>query len=313
MKYVHLVLIGVLLLLALLAGPGHAVPGAGAAADGDGDGVPDSADSCPSLPEDPDGVDDLDGCPDTDVSVSAAMDEVYTVNVFSVGTRTVEIGIQNGNYPADILVHALSVSTVGACEVSLVAAPGDGALPLTTDEDGDTVAETYFYLLEWDLSLDAGESYHTTRDYEVVCSLLGEHSFEMQVDAVPWPPVEEEDVEDLPNVHKNFPLVTVIGDTGLDSDGDGFSDGVEAFTGTIQSVACAATSDQDDEDPDAWPPDWDDNQTTDIVDLLPFKPHYGATDPSDPLYDPRFDLDMDGAINTLDLLPFKSFFSVSCA
>jgi hypothetical protein len=283
-----------------------------AATDADGDGVPDATDSCPSLAEDPDGVDDMDGCPDTDVSISAAMDEAYTVSVYNVETRTVDISIRNGNYPADILVHALGVSTVGACEVSLVAAPEDGVFPHITDEDGDTIAETRFYLLEWEVSLDAGESYHTTRDYEVVCSLLGEHSFEIQVDAVPWPPVEEEDVGDLPNVHKNFPLVTVIDDTGLDSDGDGFSDSVEAFTGTVPSVACAATSDKDDEDPDAWPPDWDDNQTTDIVDLLPFKPHLGVIDPSDPLYDARFDLNMDGAINILDLLPFKPFFNVSC-
>ena len=217
MKYGHLVLIAVLFLLAVLAGPGHVGPGAAGpadaseqATDGDGDGVPDPADSCPSLAEDPDGVDDLDGCPDTDVSISAAMDEAYTLSVYTVETRTVEIWIQNGNYPADILVHALSVSTVGACEVSLIAAPGDGFLPHTTDEDGDTIKETYFYLLEWEVSLDAGESYETSRDYEVVCSLLGEQSFDMQVDAVPWPPVEEEDVEDLPNVHKSFPLVTVI-------------------------------------------------------------------------------------------------------
>ncbi len=312
MKYAHLILIGVVILAALLAGHGHAAPGAGAAADGDGDGLPDSADSCPALAEDPDGVDDLDGCPDTDVSISAAMDDAYTVSIDNVETRTVDISIRNGNYPADILVHALSVSTVGACEVSLVAAPGDGEFPHITDEDGDTIAETYFYLLEWEVTLDAGESFYTTREYEVVCSVPGEHSFEMQVDAVPWPPVEEEDVDDLPNVHKHFPVVTVVDATGFDSDGDGFSDSVEWFTGTMPGVACAATSEQDDEEPDAWPPDWDDNQMADIVDLLPFKTHFGVIDPSDPLYDARFDLNTDAAVDMLDIVVFKPFFGQSC-
>ena len=314
MKYAHLALIGVLLLLALLAGPGQGAPGAGAATDGDGDGVPDSTDSCPSLSEDADGVDDLDGCPDTDVSVSAAMDAAYSVTIASIEARTVEIWIQNGNYPADILVHALSVSTVGACEVSLVAAPGDGVVSHITDEDGDTIAETYFYLLEWELSLDAGESYYTTRDYEVVCSLLGEHSFEMQVDAVPWPPVKEEDVEDLANVHKDFPLVTVIDDTGLDSDGDGFSDGVEAFTGTMPNIACAATSDQDDEDPDAWPPDFNDDKTVDILDVVQLTPPVFGKVLGDDLYERRKDLLPDETINILDMVQVTPpVFGSSCS
>jgi len=36
------------------------------ALDGDRDGVPDNADSCPTEPEDQDGIEDADGCPDTD-------------------------------------------------------------------------------------------------------------------------------------------------------------------------------------------------------------------------------------------------------
>jgi len=310
MKQLRLVAVGLLPLLALLVAPGPG--GAGAAADSDGDGVPDAVDSCPSLAEDPDGASDLDGCPDTDLSVSAVTDAAYSVTVGAVQTRTVNLSIQNGNYPADVLVHVLAVSTLGACEVSLVAAPGDAALPLSTDEDGDTILETFYYLLEWEISLDAGDVYHATRDYEVVCSLPGEHSFEIQVDAVPWPPVEEEDVEDLPNVHKTFPIVTVTDGTGLDSDADGFSNSVEVLTGTLPNVACAATFAQDDEDPDAWPPDWDDTQMVDIIDLLPFKQHFGAPNPSDALYQARYDLNADGAVNITDLLPFKPFFNLSC-
>jgi hypothetical protein len=312
MKYAHLVLIGILILLALVVGTGRAAPSrVVAATDSDGDGILDPADSCPSLAEDPDGVADLDGCPDTDVSASAAMDTSYTIPISSTETQTVDIWIQNGNYPADILVHALSVSTIGACEVSLIAAPGDGVFPLTMDEDGDTIAETYYYLLEWTVSLNAGESYHTTRDYHIVCSLLGEHSFEMQVDAVPLPPVEEEDVANLRNVHKDFPQVTVVDNTDPDSDGDGFSDSVEAFTGTMPNVACAATPAQNDEDPDAWPPDFNDDETVNILDIYRLTPPVfnSSRDPNgdgdfsdaDPNYTTRKDFNGDGAINIVDV------------
>ena len=75
----------------------------------------------------------------------------------------------------------------------------------------------------------------------------------------------------------------------------------------------------DDEDPDSWPPDFRDDRTVDINDLLgdpiSFKNSFGATDP-DPLYFPRYDLNMDGSIDILDLLAtpnsFKSMFGMSC-
>jgi hypothetical protein len=98
----------------------------------------------------------------------------------------------------------------------------------------------------------------------------------------------------------------------LDSDSDGFSDGKEVFIGTLPLDPCPDTLTFNDEDPDPWPPDWDDSQSVDLMDLLPFKPHYGAADPSDPLYEPRYDLNMDGAIHMFDLLPFKPFFNLSC-
>jgi hypothetical protein len=72
--------------------------------------------------------------------------------------------------------------------------------------------------------------------------------------------------------------------------------------GTLPLVACGGN---------AWPPDWDDSQTVNLVDLLPFKRHFRTTDPSDPLYNARFDLNTDGAINLLDVLVFGPFFPLS--
>lgn len=108
-------------------------------------------------------------------------------------------------------------------------------------------------------------------------------------------------MENLPNVHKNFPIVTVASDSSPDSDGDGFSDSVEILLGTLPTVACAATAASQDEDPDPSPPDFDDNQVvniTDVSQLLP--PVFGSTS-ADPAYSARRDLNPDGVINITDL------------
>ena len=288
------------------------------ATDTDGDDVPDPIDPkspqpgedvCPLVAEDADGVADTDGCPDSDASVSASTDQRYTVTVSTAATRTVDIWIQNGNYPADILAHVLAVSTVGACEANLSPAAGDQFLPFTTDEDGDAVEETFYSMLEWEVSLNAGEPRHTLRDYEVLCSSPGEHSFEIQVDVVPIPPVQEEDVLNLRNVRKSFPVVTVIGSGDPDSDGDGFSDLVESYVGTKPAAACSTTSTAGDEQPDASPADFDDGQTVDIIDVLAVRPVFGTTVPPTSL---RYDLAPDGNVNIADILTLKPFFNKSC-
>ncbi len=98
-----------------------------------------------------------------------------------------------------------------------------------------------------------------------------------------------------------------------DDDCDGWATGDEDFYGTLPFTACPATSTANDEEPDPWPPDFDDSQTVNLLDLLPFKQHFGAVDPQDPLYEARYDLQADGDIDIQDLLPFKQFFMLSCA
>ena len=307
----------VLLALALLVGGGifssaGAVQPVTAVADTDGDGFPDPADpgdpqpgedQCPLLAEDSDGVDDGDGCPDTDASASAVTDGAYAVTVSTVDSRPIDIWFQNGNYAADLLVHVLAVSTVGACEVTLYAEAGDQELAWSSDEDGDTIAETRYHMLEWEISLGAGGSNHTVRDYDVLCSLLGEHSFEIQVDAAPLSPVREEDVADLRNVHKTFPLVTVNG-TAIDSDSDGFTDDIESFVGSSASATCAATPSEDDEDPDAYPPDFNDDRFVDVTDVsLMGPPVFNAVQGAgeNPTYDQRYDVNADAMVDITDV------------
>jgi len=122
-----------------------------------------------------------------------------------------------------------------------------------------------------------------------------------------------------------------------DEDCDGFTSAIESFAGTDPLAACPATPTPNDEDPDAWPPDWDDSQTVDLADLLltvdtdgdtipdlGFKKAYGTDMDGTPnegggVYHPRFDLNHansapggDPDINLVDLLPFKQVFSMSC-
>jgi uncharacterized surface anchored protein len=98
--------------------------------------------------------------------------------------------------------------------------------------------------------------------------------------------------------------------TAGDDDCDGFSTVVEEFVGTNPMMACA-----DGLNPSDWPPDFNDDQTVTVIDLVPgFKQAFGATDASDPRYDPRYDLNLNGAINISDLVPgFKLSFGLTCA
>lgn len=177
--------------------------------DDDGDGIPDVGDGCPLIPEDIDGADDGDGCPDTDVGVEKDDETVYEVDVSETVQKTVDLTVTNGNYPADVLVHVLIVSDLGACEARLLPQAGYDLSEFTTDEDGNTVDETLWSQLETTVSLDAGEQFIDQVTYEIHCFQRSTHGIEIQVDAVPLPPVMEEDVENLPNVEKNFPVITV--------------------------------------------------------------------------------------------------------
>lgn len=96
-----------------------------------------------------------------------------------------------------------------------------------------------------------------------------------------------------------------------DTDGDGFLDEDEEFMGTLPYNACPATSTVNDEPIDAWPPDFNDDQTVNIFDLALFNPHFGSSE-GDPNYDPRYDLDINGSIDILDILPFKEYLGQTC-
>ncbi|HUF52635.1 MAG TPA: CAP domain-containing protein [Dehalococcoidia bacterium] len=90
-----------------------------------------------------------------------------------------------------------------------------------------------------------------------------------------------------------------------DSDCDGYSDALEALIGTIPNKRCAATLTALDENPQAWPPDFDDNRRVNTTDVLAFKAVFNS-------YSARFDLDGDGDVDTSDILHLKAVFGKTC-
>ena len=81
---------------------------------------------------------------------------------------------------------------------------------------------------------------------------------------------------------------TVTVTAANDADGDGFSDIVELFVGTNPNLACGVN---------AWPPDFNNDKAVNILDLQILAPH--QTSLGKP-YDKRYDLNMDGKINSTD-------------
>jgi len=199
--------------------------------DDDGDGVPDGGDACPLLAEDPDGIADSDGCPDTDVGVTVTKDETYDVDVSVDTIKHVTITVTNGNYAANVLVHILAVSQIGSCEVRLVPQPGDSYSEFYTDEvPGGSNPDTLNSQIERTVSMAAGQVLTLNYDYVIHCFQASSHTnvFELQVDALPLNPVVEENLGDDPqvppdsasnNVHKNYPDVTVWNNSDLQKSG----------------------------------------------------------------------------------------------
>jgi len=94
------------------------------------------------------------------------------------------------------------------------------------------------------------------------------------------------------------------------ADGDFFfSDCIESFVGTDPTNACADTSTPNDEADDKWPPDINDDQFINTFDLVPLVGYF-----LDPVaaYNPRYDLNTDGVISLLDVLPFRPVFHYNC-
>ena len=100
-----------------------------------------------------------------------------------------------------------------------------------------------------------------------------------------------------------------------------FRDEVELFIGTLPTQACPATNTPDDEDPDAWGPDWDDSTDVDGTDVILLAQRFGTEEGTPPPvglqpYGRRFDIYPTGVslskIDGSDVIVLATYFGESC-
>jgi hypothetical protein len=95
---------------------------------------------------------------------------------------------------------------------------------------------------------------------------------------------------------------------GTDTDGDGFDDAVETFIGTDPLQPCSRTAAANDEELDAWPPDFNDDQKVSVVDVAMMRSAYGSTSSNNK----RYDLNANGIVNISDVVLIRAAYGASC-
>ncbi len=158
----------------------------------DNDTIPNGSDACPTAAEDFDGIDDTDGCPDTDSGIKFVVKSAaYNVDVSTNVTKNVTVGVENhGNIVADLEVTLLLRSNVGVCEAHWIPQAGDGVVE---DNIGGELHSELTVVLPGVLP---GETRIVSRDYTVHCFTKSFHdnAIRFEVGVVPVYPVAEENV-----------------------------------------------------------------------------------------------------------------------
>lgn len=98
----------------------------------------------------------------------------------------------------------------------------------------------------------------------------------------------------------------------LDSDCDGWTDGLELYMGTNPFSDCAATLIANDEDPDPNPIDTNDDRRLNTVDAIAYFGHLNSI-LGDWEYDARLDLNVNGVVSTLDMIPLAVGLNTTCS
>jgi RHS repeat-associated protein len=94
-----------------------------------------------------------------------------------------------------------------------------------------------------------------------------------------------------------------------DTDVDGYTDSRESYLGTDANDDCPADGTANNENPDAWPPDFDDNQLANNTDLQKISNYYNQYVPP---ASARYDLSGNGQIGLSDALAFAPIFGKYC-
>jgi hypothetical protein len=96
-----------------------------------------------------------------------------------------------------------------------------------------------------------------------------------------------------------------------DDDCDGFSQTAEQHVGTDPMKHCSDNSGVNNE-PDAWPTDFNDNQGTNLADVTAFGPTFNKL-PGEPGYNQRHDLNATNSVQLSDVVLLGAFFNKDCA
>ncbi len=96
-----------------------------------------------------------------------------------------------------------------------------------------------------------------------------------------------------------------------DDDCDGFAAAEESHVGTDPAQHCNATAVANDE-PDYWPPDFNDSRTTNLSDVVHMGPSYNKSQ-GQPGYNQRFDLNASNSVNLSDIVLLGPYYNKTCA
>ena len=175
-------------------------------ADLDGDGVANVLDACLTLPEDADGQNDGDGCPDTDSTLTVDKTDPVDVGVGVQGNYTVNTTAINGNYPVGLAVTMTLRTTLGQCEARWNTLGGDLLTESSIDTDADSIADTLVSTLSrTTASLAAAGQQTLARSFRVDCPLAGAQTLEYDFSVAPNAPV----LEETPGVAANSFVQTI--------------------------------------------------------------------------------------------------------
>jgi hypothetical protein len=130
------------------------------------------------------------------------------------------------------------------------------------------------------------------------CEIVNTEAADTDGDTVPD---SADNCPSWPNMAQNLPPWTVPDE---DDDCDGFPNANEVTLGTDPDDACGFVS-GDPTTSDSWPPDLQESDLIDILDVLAYKPFFNG--PST-----RHDLQPNGVVDILDVLALKPYFNKNC-
>ncbi len=298
--------------------------------DGDGDGISNDCDNCPTtsnadqLDTDGDGLgnacdpdDDNDGVADASDNCPTVPNPTQSdVNSNGIGDACEDSdgdGILDGLDNCPSLPNANQANNDGD---SL----GDACDP---DDDNDSVADTSD---NCQMTANTNQNDWNSDGIGDACQNFDGDSFLDAVDNCPGVTNEgqaDTDLDGLGDVCDNCPTAPNasqadfnndgVGDACQNTDGDyvTFNDAEEVFVGTLPGVKCPADTSPNNEAIDAWPPDFNDDRSVGLQDVLQLIPVYLTNAPGPP-YNKRFDLNADNKIGLPDVLGFIPVYLATC-